>query len=68
MGAYEDKTATLSESDSVWTEVRHMHMKEVIDKLMEDFTKFIQDNAGFKGYAATILLQHSLISRCTERA
>jgi len=50
IGAYEDKTATLSDSDSVWTEVRHMHMRETIDKLMADFNKFIQDNAGFKGY------------------
>ena len=51
IGAYEDKTATLSDADSVWTEVRHMHMREAIDKLMADFNKFIQDNAGFKGYA-----------------
>jgi syntaxin-binding protein 1 len=29
-----------------------MHMREAIDKLMADFNKFIQDNAGFKGYAA----------------
>ena len=49
VGAYEDKTATLSDADSVWTEVRHMHMREAIDKLMADFNKFIQDNAGFKG-------------------
>jgi hypothetical protein len=49
IGAYEDKTATLSDSDSVWTEVRHMHMREAIDKLMADFNKFLGDNAGFKG-------------------
>jgi syntaxin-binding protein 1 len=50
IGAYEDKTATLSDLDSVWTEVRHMHMREAIDKLMADFNKFIQENAAFKGY------------------
>jgi syntaxin-binding protein 1 len=49
IGAFEDKTATLSDADPVWTGVRHMHMREAIDKLMEDFNKFIQDNAGFKG-------------------
>lgn len=27
-----------------------MHMREAIDKLMEDFNKFMQDNAGFKGF------------------
>jgi syntaxin-binding protein 1 len=47
VGAYEDKTATLSDADTVWTEVRHMHMREAIDKLMADFNKFMQENAGF---------------------
>lgn len=49
IGAYEDKTATLSDADTVWTEVRHMHMREAIDKLMADFNKFVSENAGFKG-------------------
>jgi len=48
-GAFEDKTATLSDADNVWTAVRHMHMREAIDKLMADFNQFMQDNAGFKG-------------------
>jgi hypothetical protein len=51
VGAYEDKTAVLSDTDTVWTDVRHMHMREAIDKLMADFNKFITDNAGFKGCA-----------------
>ncbi|KAG6908968.1 hypothetical protein DXG01_002574 [Tephrocybe rancida] len=55
VGAYEDKTATLSDSDSVWTEVRHMHMREAIDKLMADFNKFLQENAVFKGEGAASL-------------
>jgi syntaxin-binding protein 1 len=33
-----------------------MHMREAIDKLMADFNKFIQDNAGFKGYAVYAVL------------
>jgi syntaxin-binding protein 1 len=49
IGEYEDKTAVLSDADSVWTAVRHMHMRETIDKLMNDFNKFLQENAGFKG-------------------
>lgn len=48
-GTFEDKTATLTDADNVWTEVRHMHMREAIDKLMADFNQFMQDNAGFKG-------------------
>ena len=26
-----------------------MHMREAIDKLMSDFNKFLEENAGFKG-------------------
>ncbi|EEB90258.1 hypothetical protein MPER_11554 [Moniliophthora perniciosa FA553] len=55
VGSYEDKTATLSESDRVWTEVRHMHMREAIDKLMADFNKFLEENAVFKGDGAANL-------------
>jgi syntaxin-binding protein 1 len=56
IGAYEDKTATLSDLDAVWTAVRHMHMREAIDKLMGDFNKFIQENAAFKGYFSGLRL------------
>ena len=52
-GAYEDMTATLSDADSVWTEVRHMHMRETIDKLMADFNKFLEENAVFQGLVHT---------------
>lgn len=52
VGTFEDKTAVLSDADSVWTDIRHMHMREAIDKLMADFNQFMQDNAGFKGYVA----------------
>ncbi|KAF9047185.1 Sec1-like protein [Hymenopellis radicata] len=55
VGAYEDKTATLSDQDNVWTAVRHMHMREAIDKLMADFNKFLEDNAVFKGDGAANL-------------
>ncbi|KAH9004485.1 Sec1-like protein [Lactarius hatsudake] len=55
VGAYEDKTAVLSDADTVWTDVRHMHMREAIDKLMADFNKFMTDNAGFKGEGAATL-------------
>ena len=41
----------LNDDDPVWVDIRHMHMREAIDKLMADFNQFMQDNAGFKGYA-----------------
>lgn len=49
LGAHEDKKALLSDADTVWTAVRHLHMREAIDKLMLDFNKFLEDNAIFKG-------------------
>jgi len=52
MGLYEDKVATLSDADYVWTAVRHLHMREAIDKLMQDFNKFLEENAVFKGYVS----------------
>ncbi|KAH7914602.1 Sec1-like protein [Hygrophoropsis aurantiaca] len=55
VGTYEDKNAILSDADSVWTAVRHMHMREAIDKLMSDFNKFMEENAGFKGEGAASL-------------
>jgi syntaxin-binding protein 1 len=55
LGAYEDKTAILSDDDAVWTAVRHLHMREAIDKLMTDFNKFLEDNAVFKGLVVRIV-------------
>ncbi|KAF8967661.1 Sec1-like snare protein [Flammula alnicola] len=55
LGAYEDKIATLSDADTAWTAVRHLHMREAIDKLMLDFNKFLEENAVFKGEGAANL-------------
>jgi syntaxin-binding protein 1 len=43
----EEKKSTIDDKDTVWTDVRHMHMKDTIDKLMQDFNKFCQDNTVF---------------------
>jgi hypothetical protein len=47
-----------------------MHMREAIDKLMADFNKFLQDNAGFKGYLCYgfVHLCNPLTTRCSEGA
>lgn len=47
--------ATLSDADTVWTDIRHMHMREAIDKLMADFNRFITENAEFSGQGAATL-------------
>ncbi|KAH8075867.1 Sec1-like protein [Cristinia sonorae] len=51
----EDKVAVISDADTTWTEIRHMHMAEAINKLMADFNQFMVDNAGFKGDGAANL-------------
>ena len=43
----EEKSATLEEKDTIWTSMRHMHMKDTIDKLMQDFNKFCHEHANF---------------------
>ncbi|KDE02370.1 hypothetical protein MVLG_07072 [Microbotryum lychnidis-dioicae p1A1 Lamole] len=42
----EDKEAILTEEDSVWTEVRHMHMKDALDKLIADFKAYAGEHDG----------------------
>lgn len=44
-GQKEDKNATLSDDDAVWTGNRHLHIAEAIDKLSKDF----QAHAGEAG-------------------
>ncbi|CAI2162627.1 5362_t:CDS:10 [Funneliformis geosporum] len=46
-GTQATKEAILDESDSIWVEIRHKHMKDCIDKLMKDFNEFLTDNQGF---------------------
>lgn len=49
VGEFEDMDAKLDDQDATWVELRHMHMREAIDKLMSDFNKFIVENAEFNG-------------------
>jgi syntaxin-binding protein 1 len=45
-GEMEDKEAILSEDDKVWNEVRHMHMKDALDKLIADFKAYAGEHGG----------------------
>ncbi|KAH8116520.1 Sec1-like protein [Phellopilus nigrolimitatus] len=42
----------LNDEDPVWVDVRHLHMRETIDKLMGDFNKFLKEHTSFRGEAA----------------
>ena len=43
----EEKDMELHDADKVWVDNRHRHMKDTIDKLMDDFNKFINQNPNF---------------------
>lgn len=43
----ETKEMEISEKDKVWVDYRHVHMKDVLERLGEDFAKFRAANAQF---------------------
>lgn len=46
-GEEEEKELPLNENDTVWVAHRHEHMKDTIEKLMEEFRKFMGENKNF---------------------
>lgn len=42
-----EKEMEIGEKDKIWVENRHRHMKDTIEKLMNDFNKFLADNPNF---------------------
>ncbi|KTW27334.1 hypothetical protein T552_02317 [Pneumocystis carinii B80] len=51
----ETKEAVLTETDSIWAEIRHQHIRDAIDRLMGDFNKFYAENSNFNGKKNTSL-------------
>lgn len=47
MGGTENREAELTDNDPIWVSIRHIHMKDAIDRLMTDFNRFAQEHAGF---------------------
>ncbi|KAK4193740.1 protein transport protein sec1 [Podospora australis] len=45
----EEKDMEITDNDSVWVDNRHRHMKDTIEKLMDDFQKFLKQNPNFAG-------------------
>lgn len=43
----EVKEMEISENDRIWVDSRHLHMKDLLGKLVEDFSKFRADNPQF---------------------
>ena len=43
----EEKDMELGEQDKIWVENRHLHMKDLLEKLVDDFKKFRAANPQF---------------------
>ena len=43
----EEKEMELGEKDKIWVENRHLHMKDLLEKLVADFNKFRAENPQF---------------------
>lgn len=43
-GEMEEIDAILNDDDKVWTDVRHMHMKETLDRLIEAFKQYSNEH------------------------
>lgn len=43
----ETKEVEIGEADKIWTANRHMHMKDLLGKIVEDFKKFREANPRF---------------------
>jgi syntaxin-binding protein 1 len=41
------KEMEINENDKIWVEYRHLHMKDVLEKLADDFAKFRAANPQF---------------------
>ena len=42
------KESEISEQDKIWVTNRHLHMKDLLEKLVEDFKKFRAENPQFE--------------------
>ncbi|EGC47540.1 Sec1 family superfamily [Histoplasma capsulatum var. duboisii H88] len=49
----EVKEMEISEHDRIWIDSRHLHMKDLLGKLVDDFNKFRADNPQFNESGAT---------------
>ena len=45
----EEHDAVLNDDDKVWTDVRHMHMKEALDRLVEAFRQYTSEHGPSNG-------------------
>jgi len=58
----------IGNENRVWGSNRHKHMKDTIDKLMEDFQRFLEDKNFLDGFVrqCTILVRVLIYEVCTQ--
>lgn len=59
-GQIEEIDAVLSDDDKVWCEIKHMHMKDALDNLVDSFKQFNAEHGGPSGCVYTLALQRRL--------
>ncbi|KAK2806196.1 hypothetical protein FQN50_005919 [Emmonsiellopsis sp. PD_5] len=64
----EVKEMEISESDKTWVDNRHLHMKDLLGKLVDDFNKFRADNPQFSdsNAAANVNTIRDMLAGLTE--
>ncbi|EPY51324.1 SNARE binding protein Sec1 [Schizosaccharomyces cryophilus OY26] len=64
----ETRTGKLSDDDSVYVKIRHMHMRDAIERLMADFNKFCEENTIFldKGQASSLNDMRSMLAGLSD--
>ena len=50
----EEKEALLTDTDPVWKEVRHMHMKDALDQLVAKFKAYAGEHSGKFGNEGSV--------------
>lgn len=48
-GKHEEVDAILNDDDKTWVQIRHMHMKDALDCLVEEFRVFNAEHGGNTG-------------------
>ena len=58
----EEIDAILNDDDKVWTDVRHMHMKDALDRLIDGFRQYSSDHNSAGHVHPFLKPPHSLMS------
>ncbi|CAO3627560.1 unnamed protein product [Cunninghamella blakesleeana] len=53
-GTSKEVDITLNEQDTVYTNIRHMHIANTTEQLIDDFNKFVAENKGSSGGQSTV--------------